>query len=91
MQTNEVASQGKIRWAVGDIVVAEMFLIQATIESVNVIGDGIAELGKQFTTIEGDSERPEPIKSVIQRTRDEIVDSYTSRFNYLRKMIDGDS
>jgi hypothetical protein len=91
MQTNEVASESKMRRTVGDLVVAEMFLIQATIESANVIGSGLAELGKQFATADADAERPEPIKSVIQRTRDEVVDSYTSRFNYLRKMIDGDS
>ncbi len=32
-----------------------MFLVQATIESANVIGDGISELGKQFYWSDADT------------------------------------
>ncbi|MFT4823875.1 MAG: hypothetical protein ACI9DH_000156 [Halioglobus sp.] len=91
MQTNEVDSQSRVSRAVSDIVVAEMFLVQATIESANVIGDSISELGKQFYWSDEDTPPKEPIKNVLLRTRDEIVESYSSRFNYLRKLNNSDS
>lgn len=91
MQAKEIDSQSRMRRVVGDIVVAEMFLVQATIESANVIGDGITELSKQFYWSDGDTPPQEPIKNVLLRTRDEILESYSSRFNYLRKLIDSDS
>ncbi len=91
MQDKEVGSQSKMRRAVSDIVIAEMFLVQATIESANVIGDGITELGKQFYWSDSDTPPEELIKNVLRRTRDEVVESYASRFNYLRQLIDSDS
>lgn len=91
VQNKEVDSQSRMSRAVSDLVVAEMFLVQATIESANVIGDGLNELGKQFYWSEDDTPPKEPIKSVLMRTKDEVVESYTSRFNYLRKLIDSDS
>ena len=91
MQANKVETQGKLRRAFNDLVVAEMFLVQAIIESASVIGDGISELGKQFYWSDSDTPPQVPIKTVLQRTRDEVVDSYTSRFSYLRKLIDRDS
>jgi hypothetical protein len=68
-----------------------MFLVQATIESANVIGDSISELGKQLYWSDQDTPPQEPMKTVLLRTRDEVVASYSSRFNYLRKLIDSDS
>lgn len=91
MQANEVNTQSKMRRAVSDLVVAELFLVQATIESASLISDGISELGKQFYWSDDDTPPQEPIKTVLQRTRDEVVESYASRFNYLRKLIDSDS
>ena len=91
MEAREVDSQSRVSRAVSDIIIAEMFLVQATIESANVIGDGLNELGKQFYWSEDDTPPNEPIKNVLMRTKDEVVESYTSRFNYLRKLIDSDS
>jgi hypothetical protein len=91
MQTNEEGTENRMRRAFGDIVIAEMFLVQATLESANLIGESISELGKQFYWSEEDTPPQEPIKTVLQRTRDDVVESYTSRFNYLRKLIDSDS
>ena len=88
MRTSEVASENKMRRAISDIVVAEIFLVQATIESANAIGAGFSDLGKQFYWSDEDTPPVEPIKSVLARTRDEVVESYSSRFNYLRKLID---
>jgi hypothetical protein len=91
MQTSEVTNESKMRRAISDIVVAEMFLVQATIESANAIGAGLSDLGKQFYWSDDDTPPEEPIKNVLSRTRDEVVASYSSRYNYLRKLINSDS
>jgi hypothetical protein len=91
MQVSEIEPQSKMRRALSDLVVAELFLVQATIESASVIGDSIGELSKQLYWSEDDTPPQEPIKTVLQRTRDEVVESYSSRFNYLRKLMDSDS
>ena len=84
MQTREVAPESLILRTVSDVVIAEIFLVQATLESANVIGEGISELGKHWN--DQDTPPKEPIKAVLQRTRDEVVESYSSRFNYLRTL-----
>ena len=91
MQEKELGIQSRMNRAVSDIVVAEMLLVQATIESFTAIGDGINDLGKQIYPNSEDTTSREPVKTVIQRTRDDVVESYTSRFNYLRQLIDSDS
>jgi hypothetical protein len=91
MQANEI-KQGRIRRTVNDLVMAEMFLVQATIESATAIGDGISELGKQIAR--GDEAQNSPwdsISTVLQRIADDALEPYTSRFKYLRKMNDSES
>ena len=82
----------RVRKTVNDVVMAEMFLLQATIESVSAIGEGISEIGKQVAS--GDEDRLEPqdsISSVLQRIADEALEPYTSRFKYFRQMLDSNS
>jgi hypothetical protein len=91
MQTQD-APQSRVRRTVNDLVLAEMFLLQATIESATVIGDGFSELGKQI----GDSEAAgqdswESISSTLQRIADDALEPYTSRFNYFRDVINKNS
>ena len=89
MQTQKV-QQSRVRRTVNDLVMAEMFLVQATIESAAAIGDGINALGKQISGNE-EAERQDSISAVLQRTADEALEPYTSRFKYLRDMINVDS
>ena len=85
MQTNEPPPQGRIRRAVNDLVLAEMFLVQATIESATAIGDGLGELGRQITSSDEAGTSPaDSIGAVLQRVAGEAVEPYTSRFRYLR-------
>ena len=91
MQIQDV-SQNRVRRSVNDLVLAEMFLLQATIESATVIGDGFSELGKQI----GDSETTgkavwESISSTLQRIADDALEPYKTRFNYFREVIDKES
>ena len=91
MQANEI-QQSRVRRTVNDLVMAEMFLVQATIESAAVIGSGINELGRQ---ISGSDEAPnspwDSISTVLQRIADDALEPYTSRFRYLRKMNNDES
>ena len=89
MQTQKV-QQSRVRRTVNDLVMAEMFLVQATIESAAAIGDGINALGKQISGNE-EAERQDSISAVLQRTADEALEPYTSRFKYLRDMMNVDS
>lgn len=91
MQAQEM-QPSRVRRTVNDLVMAEMFLVQATIESVTAIGDGINELGRQIAANDEDESSPwDSISSVLQRTADEALEPYTSRFKYLRDMIKSDS
>jgi hypothetical protein len=77
--------QSRVRRTVNDLVMAEMFLVQATIESAAVIGDGIAELGKQLR--QGHDAANESIPALLQRIADDAVEPYTSRYQYFRDML----
>ena len=86
------APQSRVRRTVNDLVLAEMFLLQATIESATVIGEGFSELGKQI----GDSEVAGQdswgtISSTLQRIADNALEPYTSRFNYFRDVVNKES
>ena len=87
MQNSEVQSS-RMRRTVNDLVMAEMFLVQATIESAAAIGDGINELGKQMSQGGEDEDCSwDSISDVLQRTADEALEPYTTRFKYLRDML----
>ena len=90
MKTQQ-AEPGRGRRLFGDIVMAEMFLVQATIESAAAIGNGLNALGKQFDSDTDASETAETYSSVIQRTAEEAIEPYTSRFKYLRELMEKDS
>ena len=87
MQNSEV-QPSRMRRTVNDLVMAEMFLVQATIGSAAAIGDGINELGKQMSQGGEDEDRSwDSISDVLQRTADEALEPYTTRFKYLRDML----
>ena len=90
MQTEQIDS-GRARRVFEDIIMAELFLVQATIESATAIGNGFSALGKQFDSSNVDAETRETFGSVIQRTADEAIEPYTTRFKYLRQLMDKDS
>ncbi len=77
----------RVRRTVNDLVMAEMFLLQATLESAAAISEGISALSKEWN---GDEEQPGGIPGVLARTADEAVEPYTTRYRYFREMIAGD-
>jgi hypothetical protein len=87
-QSIQLEPESKMRRAVGDIVVAQMMLVQATIESASLIGECISELGAPTDGREDGVVTAQPIRNTLLRTRDVVIDSYASRFSYLRKLSD---
>lgn len=89
------ALNSRVRRTVNDLVMAEMFLVQAAIESATVIGEGIdelGELGKQITDSQKSGQASwASLSKVLQRISDEALEPYTARFRYFRDMINTDS
>ncbi len=84
MQADE-ARPSRVRRSVNDLILAEMFLVQATIESAAAISDGISELGRQFSEAGNDQGRAwDTIPGLLRQTADEAVEPYATRFKYLR-------
>ena len=69
---------------VSDLVLAELFLVQATIESASVIGDSLSELGDRASDEGLDSDE---FSEILQRTAADAIEPYTTRFKYLRELI----
>ncbi|MFT4614907.1 MAG: hypothetical protein ACI9NT_002058 [Bacteroidia bacterium] len=81
----------RVRKTVNDLVMAEMFLLQATLESATAIGEGLGSLGKQINAQDDELQRSwSNLSAVLQRTADEAVEPYTTRYRYFRKMISTD-
>ena len=86
MQPKQLEPHSKLRRAVADIVIVEMMLVQATIESGSLVGECISELGAQTYGRGNGVPIAEPIRNILLRTRDDVVESYASRFSYLQKL-----
>jgi hypothetical protein len=82
---NNTPESSRTRRVVNDLILAEMFLLQATLESATIIGNGLSELGRQVTAAkEGETSPWDSLRTVVQRTADEALEPYSSRFKYLR-------
>lgn len=80
---------GLVRRTINDLVLAEMFLVQATIESATVIGDGMQELGREIAQYDAPGRNAwESLSGMLQRIADDALEPYTSRFRVFRDMID---
>ena len=80
----EVQHNSRVRRTVNELVMAEMFLLQATIESANAIGEGITELGRQNRDEKGS--RWQNVSSILQKTTGQALEPYSSRYRYFRDM-----
>lgn len=85
------ATSSRLRRAVDELIITEMFLVQATIESANAIGEGLGALGRQLTSGEQPGESPaDSLRHTLQRVAEEAMEPYSSRFAYLRDRLHGD-
>jgi len=71
---------------ISDLVMAELFFVQATIESASALGDSISELREQLSANGANSEREELV-SFLKRTRDQLVEPYTTRYRFFRDLV----
>ena len=66
-----------------ELLVAEIFLVQATIESASALGDGI----KAARELEGEDRRRK-LGEVFRATRSNVVKPYKERLSYFRQLRD---
>lgn len=85
MEQNNL-SQGRLRRTVDELIVAEMFLVQATIESATAISDGLGTLGRKITASDEIGSPADSIGSTLQQLANAAVEPYSSRYRYLRQM-----
>ena len=77
--------QSRLRRTVDELIIAEMFLVYATIESAAAISDGLGLLGRQLTTSEQPGDTPaDSLRNTLKKVAGEAAEPYSSRFNYLR-------
>lgn len=76
-----------MRRAINDLVMAEVFLFQATLESAAVIGEGFSEIGRQVSS-EDDIVDAGSLQAELQRIAGRALEPYTSRMKYLRALRD---
>ena len=87
MKTDNMTT-GRGRRTVDELIIAEMFLVQATIESATAIGDGLSVLGRQLATADESGTAPaDTLGETLQRIAGEVAEPYTSRLKCLREMI----
>jgi hypothetical protein len=69
--------------AISDLVTAELFLVQATIESASILSESISEYredqAKDAATLE--------FREFLRQTGEQLVEPYSARFRYLRDMV----
>ncbi|MEP5321865.1 hypothetical protein, partial [Marinobacter alexandrii] len=68
-----------------NIVMAEMLLLQAIVESAAVIGEGLDELGARLTSKEPEQRS---VSGVLIRTANAALEPYATRLNYLQELQD---
>jgi hypothetical protein len=73
-----------MRRLISDLIMAEMFLVQATIESATAIGDGISALSRQLD----DDTDTDSVARLLARTADEAIEPYSSRIKVLREILE---
>ncbi|MEM9253943.1 MAG: hypothetical protein AAGA91_00765 [Pseudomonadota bacterium] len=89
MQT-EHSSNSRMRRTVNDLVLTEMFLVQATIESATAIGEGLNALGRNLSSEDEQAKSWNAISKVLSQTADDAFEAYTSRYRYLRDLRDSE-
>lgn len=82
-----IVEQGAVRRAINDLVMAEMFLVQATVESAAAIGDGVDRLSRTINAEgHGHPLEDEPVQAVLRHIAGQALEPYSSRLKYLRQM-----
>jgi hypothetical protein len=73
--------------AINDLVMAELFFVQATIESASALGDGISELRDHLYWDETEDAPEEDLSAFLRRTREQLMEPYSTRFRFFRDIV----
>ena len=87
METQTDNIRNRAERAISDLVMAELFLVQATIESATALGDGISELRDHLYWDEAEGAPQEELSDFLRRTREQMVEPYSARFQYFKDMV----
>ena len=82
---NDTSLRARAGRAINDLVMAELFLVQATIESASALGESFDELRDLYQD-EAGSDR-EQLSDLLKRSRDRITEPYSTRLSYLRDIM----
>ena len=86
VRTAELSRSGR---AISELVMAEIFFVQASIESATALGDGLGALRRRFAADDEKTSR-ETIGEVLKRTRHEMAQPYSERLEMFRKLREED-
>jgi hypothetical protein len=87
----DTSIRGRAERAISDLVMAELFLVQATIESASALSEGISSLRHHLYWDEAETLPKEELSAFLKRTGEQVVEPYSTRFKYLRDMREQDA
>ena len=84
----QLPRESRMRRLVNDLVVAEVLMIQATVESAEILSAGLADISDHLL-VDGPSRvDPPSLPSLIQHTAERAIEPYATRFAYFRQLTD---
>jgi hypothetical protein len=88
MQTQQHNSfRQRAERAISDLVMAELFLVQATIESASILGDSISDYREQRGQDDAGDKGALEFRDFLKQTGEQLAEPYSVRFKYLRDMV----
>ena len=80
--------ESRVRRMVNDLAVAEVLMIQATVESAEILSAGLADISEQLAA-DGPRRADQPsLPALLQHTAAKAVEPYTTRLAYFRQLTD---
>ena len=73
--------------AISDLVMAELFLVQATIESASILGESITDYREKRDQETANDSTTLEFGDFLKQTSEQLVEPYSARFKVLRDMM----
>jgi hypothetical protein len=88
MQTQQDNTlRGRAGRAISDLVMAELFLVQATIESASILGESITDYRERRGQDGVKDDSALELRDFLKQTGEQLVEPYSARFRILRKLV----
>ncbi|MCZ6830458.1 MAG: hypothetical protein O7F73_12895 [Gammaproteobacteria bacterium] len=79
--------RGRAGRAISDLVLAELLLVQATIESVSILSESISDYREHRGQDKAEDDSTLEFREFLKQTGEQLVEPYSARFKYLRDMV----